>query len=438
VTVNNVAPVITNLVSSAREIGDAAEQQLVSITGTFGDIGTLDTHLATIDWGDGTTSEAAITESNGSGSLSGSHEYTGGGMYEVKVRLSDDDSGTAIQSTSATISGVGVKDGVLYVIGTHGNDHLLINRDSEGFKVHADFLPDSGHVRTVSADGIQRIEVLLGAGNDHATIAGNIDLPVQIDGGTGDDRLIVSGLGPAVLIGGDGNDVLIGGGGNDTLDGGAGNDILLGRDGDDILLGGAGNDILVGGPGNDTLDGGTGNDILLGGSGNDILLGGSGDDLLVGGAGNDTLDGGEGSDFIVGGAGNDFLLGGTGNDILVGGLGNDTLDGGEGNDMLLGGASNDNLLGGAGNDFLDGGSGNDVLLGGSGNDTLLGGDGNDILLGGPGTDTLSGGSGSNVLIDSTPPWVSQFVVNLATYGLGPNGDISVTIPSSLEPELPNG
>jgi Ca2+-binding RTX toxin-like protein len=447
VTVNNVAPVITSLVSSASAIGDTAEHQLATITGAFTDIGTLDSHLATIDWGDGTTSEAAITELNGSGSLSGSHEYTGGGMYEVKVRLSDDDAGTVIQSTMAMISGVGVKDGVLYVIGTHGDDHLLINRDSEGFKVHADFLLGSGHVRTVSADGIQRIEVLLGDGNDHATIAGNIDLPVQIDGGTGDDRLMASGLGPAVLIGGDGNDVLIGGGGNDTLDGGEGNDILLGRDGDDVLLGGAGNDILVGGPGNDTLDGGMGNDTLLGGSGNDTLLGGDGDDLLVGGAGNDTLDGGEGSDFIVGGAGNDFLLGGTGNDILVGGAGDDTLDGGEGNDILFGCAGNDNLLGGAsndlldggaGNDVLDGGSGNDVVLGGSGNDTMTGDDGDDILIGGPGTDTLSGGSGTNILIEETPSWVRQFVVDLATYGLDPNGDISVTIPESIEPLPPSG
>ncbi len=66
------------------------------------------------------------------------------------MRLSDDDTGTVIQSTMAMISGVGVKDGVLYIIGTHGDDHLLINLDSEGFKVHADFLPDSGHIRTVS------------------------------------------------------------------------------------------------------------------------------------------------------------------------------------------------------------------------------------------------------------------------------------------------
>ena len=428
VTVNNMAPVITNLVSSASAIGDAAEQELVTITGAFNDVGTLDTHNATIDWGDGTTSEAIITEANGSGSLSGSHQYTAGGIYEVSVNLSDDDTGAAMESTMAAITGVGVKDGVLYVIGTRGEDRLIINRDSEGFKVHADFLPDGGHVRTIGADGIQSIEVLVGEGNDHATIAGNIEIPVLMDGGAGDDHL-KAGLGLAVLLGGVGNDVLIGSAGNSTLNGGAGNDILLGCNGDDILLGGEGNDILVGGPGNDTLDGGAGNDILLGGSGDDTLLDGSGDNLMIGGAGND---------IIVGGAGDDILSGGSGDDSLDGGEGSDILVGGSSDDLLIGGEGNDILSGGSGDDTLEGGTGNDVLLGDSGDDALMGGDGNDLLVGGSGTDTLSGGSGTNILIDKSPSWLSQFVVDLATYGLDPNGDISIEIPASLDPQLPSG
>lgn len=118
--------------------------------------------------------------------------------------------------------------------------------------------------------------------------------------------------------------------------------------------------------------------------------------------------------------------------------GNDILLGGASDDLLIGGAGNDILDGGSGNDTLYGDSGNDVMLGGSGNDTLLGGDGNDILVGGSGTDTLNGGSGTNILIDSTPSWVRQFVVDLATYGLDPNGDISIVIPGSLDPQLPSG
>jgi Ca2+-binding RTX toxin-like protein len=426
VMVNNVAPVITSVVSSAPNIGDAAEQQLVTIAGTFGDIGTLDTHVAVINWGDGTTSEAIITESNGSGSISGTHQYADGGIYEVSVALSDDDAGAVTGSATAAIAGVGVKDGVLFIIGTHGDDHLLINRDSEGIKIHADFLPDYGHIRTVAPDGIQRVEVLLGDGTDHATIAGDIGISILMDGGAGDDHL-KGGLGADVLRGGAGDDVLIGGGGNDTLDGGEGHDILLGGDGEDILLGGAGNDILVGGSGNDHLDGGAGNDMLLGGSGNDSLIGGDGEDLTVGGAGNDVIDGGAANDVLSGGSGEDSLYGGEGNDVLFGGSNDDSLAGGEENDILSGGS---------GDDTLEGDAGNDVLLGDAGEDALTGGDGNDILIGGAGNDTLAGGAGTNILIENSPSWVRQFVTNLASYGLDPNGDISIEISAALDPQLP--
>jgi len=75
VIVNNVAPVIKSLASIASNVGDAREGEPVTISGVFTDIGTLDTHSGTIDWGDGTTSKAVITEKDGSGLLSGSHKY---------------------------------------------------------------------------------------------------------------------------------------------------------------------------------------------------------------------------------------------------------------------------------------------------------------------------------------------------------------------------
>jgi RHS repeat-associated protein len=248
VAVNNAVPVITHLVGSASDIGDATERELVSITGAFADVGKLDTHTATIDWGDGTISKAGITEKDGSGLLSGSHKYGSVGIYEVKVNLSDDDSGSIKHSTRSVIMGVGVKDGVLYVIGTHGDDHVSIDRESQEFKVQADFLPESGHFRTNDTDGIERIEIYLGDGNDHARIAGSIDLPVLMDGGAGDDN----------LTGGYGNDVLEGGPGEDTVLGNAGEDTIVWRAGD-------GSDAKVdGGSGLNTLQ-------LFGSEGADII-----------------------------------------------------------------------------------------------------------------------------------------------------------------------
>jgi hypothetical protein len=67
VTVNNVAPVVTAFTSSSPAIGGAREGQTVSVSATFTDPGELDTHTASIDWGDGTTSPAAVSEVGGSG-----------------------------------------------------------------------------------------------------------------------------------------------------------------------------------------------------------------------------------------------------------------------------------------------------------------------------------------------------------------------------------
>lgn len=287
-------------------------------TSTFTDIGTLDTHIATIAWGDGTTSDAIITETNGSGSLSSSHKYVNGGIYDVKVSLSDDDGGSTTHATTALITGAGINGRVLQIVGTSGKDHVEVEakgKNHEWIEVKGDFLSDKGHTRTFRAADFDSILILLGDGNDEAKIDNKITKPVLIDGGAGDDHLMAGG-GATTLLGGDGNDKLIGGRADDRIFDGNGNDVIFG---------------------------------------------------------------------------------------------------------------------GGGNDLLDGGNGNDVIFGSCGNDTLTGGNGNDLLVGGTGTDTLDGGSGTNILIEKTPSWVRRFMVNLATYGLDPNGDISVTIPDSIDP-----
>jgi Ca2+-binding RTX toxin-like protein len=314
-TVSNVAPEIKSLVSSAPEVGDAKPGDLVTVSGLFADLGTLDKHTAVIVWGDGTMTSAVIDET--AGSFAGTHVYTTGGIFDIEVVLSDDDLGSAEQKTTALVTGARVKDGELQVVGTNSSDWVEINEVGKKlYKVHTDFLPGRCHFQTFDAAEVESIKILLGDGNDHASIAGDIDLPVTMDGGAGDDHLN-AGRGPAVLIGGDGNDKLIG------------------SRGDDKIYGGAGNDFILGGGGNDFLDGGSGNDKIFGSCGNDVLLGGDGNDRLFGGSGDDLLNGGPGNDRLFGGWGNDQLLGGDGNDLLVGGPGKDTLDGGSGKNKLV-------------------------------------------------------------------------------------------------------
>jgi Ca2+-binding RTX toxin-like protein len=433
VTVNNVAPVITELVSSAPTVGDAGEAEPVTVSALFTDVGTLDTHTATIDWGDGITTAAIITESDGSGSITGVHTYSSGGIYDIEVTLADDDGSSTNHWTTALITGAGVHDRELHVVGTEGNDRVHVSRWWKGhYKVDANFLTDRCHFRTFDGEDFDSIKILLGDGNDHGHILGNTWLPVFMDGGAGDDYLKASS-GPAELLGGGGNDKLYGGRGDDVLRGGQGNDYLSGDRGDDQLFGGSGDDKLVGGSGNDELFGRSGDDKLYGGSGNDVLRGGRGNDYLSGDSGDDVLFGGSGDDKLVGGSGNDYLVGGSGDDKLYGGSGNDVLRGGRGNDYLSGSSGNDQLFGGLDDDKLDGGSGNDV-----GDDKLIGGSGHDILEGGSGNDTLIDWSHKHKYFKGfkkkTIPcasWVHQFVGDLATKDetLNPNGEIKIELPT---------
>jgi len=406
VTVNNVAPVITSLVSSAPEVGDAAPSDVVTVTGFFTDIGTLDTHTAFINWGDGTVTPGVIDER--AGSFAGAHVYATGGIYDIVVNLFDDDSGTTEKETTALVTGARVKDGELQVVGTHCNDQVDINQVGKKlYKVRADFLPGRGHFATFDGADVESIRILLGDGNDHATIADNIDLPVFIDGGAGNDHLN-GGRGSAVLIGGDGNDKLIGSRANDRI------------------FGGNGNDVIFGSGSNDFLDGGTGNDVIFGSRGTDEILGGDGHDVIFGSGGNDIIDAG---------AGDDRVFGGWGDDIIAGGAGNDVIFGDNGNDKLKGDSGNDRLYGGSGNDVLDGGDGNDLLCGGRGKDALDGGGGDDRLIDwhvsyGDSHAAGHGLWGASYL--SSPSWVRKFVIDLGADDRNPNSDIRVMIPGFVD------
>src|SRR5205823_8438156 len=67
-----------------------------------------------------------------------------------------------------------------------------------------------------------------------------------------------------------------------TVDGGAGNDTVTGSAGADVLIGGDGNDFVGGGRGNDAADLGAGNDTFVWnpGDGSDVVEGQGGVDTL--------------------------------------------------------------------------------------------------------------------------------------------------------------
>ncbi|MEX1028185.1 MAG: Ig-like domain-containing protein [Candidatus Paceibacterota bacterium] len=240
ITVDNVAPEFTSVSTSAPHGSDVAEHDDVIITADFIDAGVLDTHTAMIDWGDGSSSAASIDQGAGSGTLAATHAYAAGGIYLVTITLVDDDGDSAVESTMAVISGSGIVDGVLYVIGTSGDDHVHINGfGRNNVKVHSDFFVDGPH-RNYSQNDFGQIAVYLYSGDDRLTTAGNVTTPLLARGGDGDDRVHLAG-GPAIMLGGAGDDDILGGRGRNVLIGGAGSNTLKAGRGGDLLVGGSTN-----------------------------------------------------------------------------------------------------------------------------------------------------------------------------------------------------
>ena len=128
----------------------------------------------------------------------------------------------------------------------------------------------------------------MGDGDDITTISANVAL--QIDAPDDLADLIANfhpeelGMVDSILNGGNGNDTLV-------VEGAVRSRIMGGAGDDDLYL--LGDSVQV------TLEGGSGNDRLFGTDHAEVLLGGSGDDFLFGNGGADQLSGGSGSDIFV-------------------------------------------------------------------------------------------------------------------------------------------
>jgi hypothetical protein len=85
--IGNVAPEIESITTPVAPVLITTP---VSMSATYSDPGGNDTHTATVDWGDGTTSAPVAS----GGSLSDSHTYGSAGIFTICVTVTDDDGGS--------------------------------------------------------------------------------------------------------------------------------------------------------------------------------------------------------------------------------------------------------------------------------------------------------------------------------------------------------
>ncbi|WP_137846351.1 M23 family metallopeptidase [Microbacterium sp. 2FI] len=95
VTVLNVAPTVTAVGDSIDEAGTA------TVSATFTDPGTLDTHTATIDWADGTPAEPVTIGELEAGV---DHVYGDNGDFDVVVTVTDDDGGSGDDTAVVSVA----------------------------------------------------------------------------------------------------------------------------------------------------------------------------------------------------------------------------------------------------------------------------------------------------------------------------------------------
>ena len=278
VTVNNVNPVVDPI--GGPSPGPAVRGQSVGFAGSFNDVGTLDTHQVSWNFGDG--SVIPFHPSTDPGALSPSHVYTAAGTYTVTLSIRDDDGGLTEMTKSVTVVPVALQDDplnpgqpMLVIGGTNGNDWI---RFTPGFSHNTLIASVISPVWTGSGLNIEAFVAIVrptptGFEGSYTYTCGNLTINL----GVVNFPTSANSLSRLVAYGQDGCDDI-------EVAGSLSHEAwLYGDGGDDHLKGARGPSLLFGGTGNDYINGGSGRGILIGGDGRDRLVGGSGDDLLIGG-----------------------------------------------------------------------------------------------------------------------------------------------------------
>ncbi len=100
VTVNNAAPVLSNIAVSPATINVGGS---TTLSGNITDVGTLDTHQIVINWGDG-SSNTTLNLAAGVNVFSAAHQYNTSGTFNIGITATDDDTGSSSGGASVTVN----------------------------------------------------------------------------------------------------------------------------------------------------------------------------------------------------------------------------------------------------------------------------------------------------------------------------------------------
>jgi PKD repeat protein len=171
--VGNAVPVVSALAPSASLVPVGAT---VSVTASFTDAGANDTHAATVDWGDGTTTAGVVVQSPGSGTVSAAHAYAAAGTYVVTLTVVDDDGGSADAQVTIVANGAPVAGAGGPYAGTEGAPVVLsgtaVDPDADALDVSWAFTVVGGDPGTTcSPSGAATLTPVLTCDDDAEVLA---------------------------------------------------------------------------------------------------------------------------------------------------------------------------------------------------------------------------------------------------------------------------